>query len=82
MKAAIESRPSAVSLKVWLPETNAYITLKQAHPQAILGVYDFLFSNEHNWRNINKYPDASELYKSVTKWVWAEESVSIHIHPS
>ena len=32
------------------------------HPQAILGVYDFLLSDEHNRRYINKYPDASELY--------------------
>jgi len=32
------------------------------HPQAILGVYDFVLSDEHNQRNINKYPDASELY--------------------
>jgi len=31
------------------------------HPQAILGVYDFLLSDEHNQRYINKYPDASKL---------------------
>ena len=31
------------------------------HPQAI-SVYDFLVSDEDNRRNINKYPDASELY--------------------
>jgi len=32
------------------------------HPQAILGVYDFLLSDERNWSYINKYPDASKLY--------------------
>jgi len=32
------------------------------HLQAILGVYDFLLSDEHNRRYFNKYPDASELY--------------------
>ena len=32
------------------------------HPQAILGVYDFLLSDEHNRSYINKYPDASKLY--------------------
>jgi len=33
--------------------------------QTILGVqYDFLLSDEHNRRYINKYPDASELYGS------------------
>jgi len=34
------------------------------HPQAILGVYDFVPSDEHSLRNINKYPDSSELYNS------------------
>jgi len=38
------------------------ITPSFTHPQAILGVYDFLLSDEHSRRNINKYPDASELY--------------------
>jgi len=52
------------------------ITPSFTHPQAILGVYDFLLSDEHNQRNINKYPDASELYNG------SEESASIHIHPS
>ena len=32
------------------------------HPQAILGVYDFLLSDEYNQSYINKHPDASELY--------------------
>jgi len=38
------------------------ITPSFIHPQAILGVYDFLLSDEHNRRNINKYPDTSKLY--------------------
>jgi len=38
------------------------ITPSFTHPQAILCVYDFLLSDEHNLRYINKYPDASELY--------------------
>jgi len=38
------------------------ITPSFTHPQAILGEYDFLLSDEHNQRNINKYPDTSELY--------------------
>ena len=54
-----------------LPNTNALKALVHfqmkinpsfTHPQAILGVYDFLLSDKHNRRNINKYPDASELY--------------------
>jgi len=60
------------------------ITPSFTHLQAILGVYDFLLSDEHNLRNINKYPDASELYNS-SEWdqrVWDEESASIHIHSS
>jgi len=32
------------------------------HPKAILGVYDFLLSDEHNQSYINKYPEASKLY--------------------
>jgi len=32
------------------------------HPKAILGVYEFLLSDEHNQKNINKYPDAFKLY--------------------
>jgi len=40
------------------------------HPQAILGVYDFLLSDEHNLRNINKYPDASELYNGSSASVF------------
>jgi len=52
--------------------------------QAILGVYDFLLSDEHNLSYINKYPDTSELYNGSEQdqQVWAEESESIHIHPS
>jgi len=52
------------------------------HPQDILGVYDFLLSDEHNQRNINKYPDASELYNGSEwdQWVWAEVSPSTSIH--
>jgi len=38
------------------------ITPSFTHPQAILGVYDFLLSDEHNWININKHSYASELY--------------------
>jgi len=38
------------------------------HPQAILGVYDFLLSDEHNGRYFNKYPDASELYNGSEQW--------------
>jgi len=38
------------------------ITPSFTHPQAILGVYDFLLSDEHNRSYINKYPDASKLY--------------------
>jgi len=38
------------------------ITPSFTHPQAILGVYDFLLSNEHNQSYINKYPDASKFY--------------------
>jgi len=38
------------------------ITPSFTHPQTILGVYDFLLSDEHNRRYINKYPDAFELY--------------------
>jgi len=33
-----------------------------AHPQAILGVYNFLLSDEYSQNYINKHPDASELY--------------------
>jgi len=32
------------------------------HPQAILGVYDFLLSGELNKSYIKKYPGSSELY--------------------
>jgi len=38
------------------------ITPSFTHPRAILGVYEFLLSDEHNRRNINKYPEASKLY--------------------
>jgi len=60
------------------------ITPSFTHPQAILGVYDFLLSDEHNLRNINKYPDASKLYNGSDRdqWIWAEENASIHIHSS
>jgi len=44
------------------------ITPNFTHPQAILGVYDFFLSDEHNWRNINKYPDASELYNGSKRY--------------
>jgi len=37
------------------------ITPSFTHPQAILGEYDFLLSDEHNQSYINKYPDASKL---------------------
>jgi len=36
------------------------ITPSFTQPQAILGVYDFLLSDEHNRSYINKYPDASK----------------------
>jgi len=53
------------------------------HPQAILSVYDFLLSDEHNLRYFNKYPDASKLYNGSEQGSQvAEESASIHIHPS
>jgi len=38
------------------------ITPSFTHPQAFLGVYDFLLYDEHNRRYINKYRDASKLY--------------------
>jgi len=38
------------------------ITPSFTHPQAILGVYEFLLSDEHNRSYINKYPYASKLY--------------------
>jgi len=38
------------------------VTPSFTHPQALLGVYDFLLSNEHNQSYINKYPDLFELY--------------------
>jgi len=38
------------------------ITPSFTHPQAILGVFDFFLSDEHNWSDINKYPDAFKLY--------------------
>jgi len=38
------------------------------HLQAILGVYDSLVSDEDNLRNINKYPDASELYNGSMRY--------------
>jgi len=44
------------------------ITPSFTHPQAILGVYDFLLSDEHNQRYINKYPDASELYNGSERY--------------
>jgi len=58
------------------------ITPRFTHPQAILGVYDFLLSDEHNLRYINIYPYTSELYNDSERYqrVWAEESASIHIH--
>jgi len=60
------------------------ITPRFTHPQAILGVYDFLLYDEHNQSYINIYPDASKLYNGSEQGsrVWAEESASIHIHPS
>jgi len=55
------------------------ITLSFTHPQAILGVYDFLLSDEHNRRYVNKYPDTSKLYNGSERYQreWAEESASI-----
>ncbi len=57
------------------------ITPSFTHPQAILRVYDFLLSDEHNQSYINKYPDASELYygSEQDQQVWAEECASLHI---
>jgi len=52
------------------------ITPSFTHPQAILGVYDFLLSDEHNLRYINKYPDASELYNG-NEWYQPVKKKSI-----
>jgi len=64
---------------LWQPTTQGYHSFKGlvhfqmkispsfTHPQAILGVYDFLLSDEQNQRNINKYPDASKLYNG-SEW--------------
>jgi len=44
------------------------ITPSFTHPQTILGVYDFLVSDEHNRIYINKYPDAYELYNGGMRY--------------
>jgi len=57
------------------------ITPRFTHPQAILGLYDFLLSDEHNLSYINKYPDASKLYNVSERGgneFEAQESASIH----
>ncbi len=43
------------------------------HPQAILGVYDFLLSDEYN-------QSSSKLYNGSERWwrFWSLNSVSIH----
>jgi len=50
-------------------------------PQAILGVYDHLLSDEHNWSYIQKYPGSSKLYNG-SEWgahdFEAQKSASIH----
>ncbi len=38
------------------------ITSWCTYPQAILGVYDFLLSDEYNQSYIKKCPDSSQLY--------------------
>ncbi len=38
------------------------ISLCFTHPWAILGVYDFLLSDESNWSNIKNCPGYSKLY--------------------
>ncbi len=38
------------------------ISLLFTHPQAILGVYDFLLSDEFNRSNIQNCPGSSKLY--------------------
>jgi len=54
------------------------------HPQAILGVNDFLLSDEHILRYINKYPEHPSFIMAMsdTNEYEDEESASIHIHPS
>ena len=55
------------------------ITPSFTHPQAILGVYDFLLSDEHNRSYINKYPDASELYNGSERDGKVLPSTSIYL---
>jgi len=51
------------------------------HPQAILGVYDFLLSDEYNQSYINNHPDAPKLYNGSAQKppVWNSKKC---IHPS
>jgi len=51
------------------------------HPQAILGVYDFLHSDENNLSYINNHPDDPELYNGSERKppVWNSKKC---IHPS
>jgi len=51
------------------------ITPSFTHPQAILGVYDFLLSDKHNQRNINKY---LTFIMAVSKLKKVLPSTSIH----
>ncbi len=37
------------------------------HPQAILGVYDVLLSDEYNWSYIKKCPGSFKLYNG-SEW--------------
>jgi len=51
------------------------------HPQAILGVYDFLLSDKHNQCYIKKYPGSSKLYNGSKYRACvfeAQKSASIH----
>jgi len=51
------------------------------HHQIILGVYDFILSDEYNLSYVNKHPDASELYNGIGLQA-LDWSSKMCIHPS
>ncbi len=55
------------------------IDLWFTHPQANLGVYDWLLSDEYNQSYIKKCPGSSRLYNGIEgRDFEAQKSVSIH----
>ncbi len=57
------------------------IKLWSTNPQAILGVYDFLLSDEYNQSSIKKCPGSSKLYNG-SEWGLRFWSPKKCVHPS